>query len=72
MSAVCFLTGRSMFDAVDVPMGLVASSWGGTPVEAWNPQETLDRYSVSNNSFPIVRVHCLEKGPDYQQTCIFS
>jgi hypothetical protein len=25
-------------------MGLIASDWGGTPVEAWSSQEALDRY----------------------------
>jgi len=64
MSAVCFLTGRSMFDAVDVPMGLVASSWGGTPVEAWNPQETLDSCGVPD--------HVDEEYPQWTNTALWS
>ena len=44
MSAVCVLFAREVFDKLEVPMGLVSSDWGGTPVEAWSNQETLDRY----------------------------
>ena len=47
MSAVCFLYARSLqaLWAAEgrevVPLGLVAASWGGTPVEAWTPPHTL-------------------------------
>ena len=47
MSAVCFLYARSLqaLWAAEgrevVPLGLVAASWGGTPVEAWTPPDTL-------------------------------
>ncbi len=44
MSAICFLFARRVHDETGVPMGLIASDWGGTPVEAWSNQEALDRY----------------------------
>ena len=36
-SAVCFLTARDIHDALGgtVPLGLISSNWGGTPVQSW-------------------------------------
>ena len=34
-SAAGFFFGRELFEALDVPIGLINSSWGGTPVQAW-------------------------------------
>jgi sialate O-acetylesterase len=35
MSAVCFLTGRRWHRTLGVPIGLIATTWGGTEIEAW-------------------------------------
>ena len=36
-SAASYLVGRGAYNALNgtVPIGLVASNWGGTDVEAW-------------------------------------
>ncbi|MGI4886932.1 MAG: sialate O-acetylesterase [Janthinobacterium lividum] len=34
-SAVAYFFGRDLYQQYQVPMGLVVSSWGGTPAEAW-------------------------------------
>ncbi len=36
-SAVGYFTGRELHKDLDVPIGLLATFWGGTPVEAWTP-----------------------------------
>jgi len=42
MSATCWCFGRMVHQALGGrPMGLVATSWGGTPVEDWMPPEAL-------------------------------
>jgi sialate O-acetylesterase len=40
-SAVAFHFGREIARAQDVTVGLVHSSWGGTPAEAWTPRAAL-------------------------------
>ncbi|KAM9359707.1 sialate O-acetylesterase [Symphorus nematophorus] len=40
-SAVCWLYGRYMYEKLQYPIGLVASCWGGTPVEAWSSSRAL-------------------------------
>lgn len=40
-SAVGYHFGRILQRETGVPIGLIHSSWGGTPAEAWTPMETL-------------------------------
>ena len=39
--AVSYYFGREIVERANVPVGLIQSSWGGTPVEAWMDQESL-------------------------------
>jgi sialate O-acetylesterase len=38
---VGFFFGRELFQKLNVPIGLIHSSWGGTPSEAWTRQEAV-------------------------------
>lgn len=42
-SAICYLTGRDIHDGLGgkVPIGLISSNWGGTPVESWLPAAAI-------------------------------
>jgi sialate O-acetylesterase len=40
-SAVGYFFGRELNRELNVPIGLINSSWGGTAAEAWTPRETL-------------------------------
>ncbi len=44
-SAVAYFFGRELQETLHVPIGLVVSSWGGTPAEAWTSEDVL-RQSV--------------------------
>lgn len=41
-SAVAYFFGRNLRHALNVPIGLIHSSVGGTPAEAWTPNSTLE------------------------------
>ncbi|HEX4592373.1 MAG TPA: sialate O-acetylesterase [Gemmataceae bacterium] len=41
-SAVGYYFGRDLQKALDVPVGLIHTSWGGTPAQAWTSKEGLD------------------------------
>lgn len=61
-SAVGYFFGRELHQQLKVPVGLINSSWGGTPAEAWTSKEALqsspelkpilDRYERSLNALP--------------------
>jgi len=41
-TAVGYYFGRSLHKELNVPIGLINSSWGGTCVEAWSSRESLE------------------------------
>jgi sialate O-acetylesterase len=42
MSAVCWLYGRMIHEALNGrPIGLISTTWGGTPIEYWAPPQAL-------------------------------
>ncbi len=40
-SAVAYYFGKEIMKATGIPIGLIHSSWGGTPAESWTSNETL-------------------------------
>lgn len=40
-SAVAYFFGQEIHETLSVPVGLIHSSWGGTPAESWTRQEVL-------------------------------
>ena len=40
-SVVCWLFAEYLYTHVNHPIGLVESSWDGTPVEVWSPPEAF-------------------------------
>ncbi len=41
-SAVGYYFGRSLHKLMNTPIGLIHTSWGGTPAESWTTRETLE------------------------------
>ncbi len=41
-SAVGYLFGKRLHDALGVPVGLIQNPWGGTPIEAFIPRDMMD------------------------------
>ncbi len=41
-SAAAYYFGRHLYKELNVPIGLIHTSWGGTPAEAWTSRATLE------------------------------
>ncbi|WP_223678566.1 sialate O-acetylesterase [Flavobacterium hibisci] len=41
-SAVAYFYGRELYQKLNVPIGLISTSWGGTKAEAWTSQNVLE------------------------------
>ena len=42
-SAVCWLFARKLYDKYKIPLGLIDSAWGGTPIQAWSSPDALKK-----------------------------
>ncbi|WAR08529.1 SIAE-like protein [Mya arenaria] len=52
-SAVCWLYGKYLYQTLNRPIGLIASTWGGTPIEAWSSNDAMrvcNTTSTNHNS----------------------
>ena len=50
-SAAAYFFGRTLHRELDAPIGLINTSWGGTPAEAWTRREMLE---ADEDFMPIV------------------
>ena len=48
-SAAAYFFGKKLFDELKIPIGLIHSSWGGTPVEAWTGSDYLKTIGTFDN-----------------------
>lgn len=42
-SATAWFFAKNLHQELDIPLGIIHSSWGGTPAEAWTPSESLEK-----------------------------
>lgn len=47
-SAVAYFFGSQLQEILDVPVGLIHSSWGGSKIQAWMPDELASQYESYN------------------------
>jgi sialate O-acetylesterase len=50
-SAVGYYFGRALRASRRVPIGLIHTSWGGTPAEAWTPRAALREWGMPDSAF---------------------
>ncbi|MEO5977466.1 MAG: sialate O-acetylesterase [Chryseolinea sp.] len=41
-SAVAYFFGKKLNSELNIPIGLISASWGGTPAETWVPREVIE------------------------------
>ena len=53
-SATAYYFGRALRKQLGIPVGLIASSWGGTPVEAWTSEGSLRKIGDFDTTLNIL------------------
>jgi sialate O-acetylesterase len=53
-SAVGYFFGKKLNQDLNIPVGLINASWGGTPAETWTPEETIRSNSILNEAANIL------------------
>ena len=56
-SAVLYYMGRHLHRELNVPVGLIASSWGGSRIEPWTPVEGFEQVPSQRSNAKIVRTN---------------
>lgn len=54
-SALMYFFGRELYRNLQVPMGLVNSSWGGTPIEVWLPEYRILGDKLLNENAKLLK-----------------
>lgn len=61
-SAVAYFFGRELHQDLDVPIGLIHTSWGGTPVQSWTSAGMLKTI----RDYKSIAEQVLTERPDYE------
>lgn len=56
-SAVLFYMGRHLHRELNVPVGLIASSWGGSRIEPWTPVEGFEQVPSQRDNVRTIRMN---------------
>ncbi len=74
-SAVGYFFGRELHRSTGLPVGMIASSWGGTPAEAWTSlaglqkepelKDIVQRYTTLINDLPTLKAKFQKDASEY-------
>lgn len=56
-SAVLYFMGRHLHKELNVPVGLIASSWGGSRIEPWTPVEGFEQVASQRDNVRTIRMN---------------
>lgn len=73
-SAVCWFYGKNIYHQYKKPIGLIATDWGGTPVESWSSPDALRQCNITGDKVVDVFVSPEEeifKGP-YTHSALYN
>lgn len=56
-SAVLYFMGRNLHKELNVPVGLIASSWGGSRIEPWTPVEGFEQVPSQRDHARVIRAN---------------
>jgi len=69
-SAAAYFFGREIFTNLNVPVGLIESSWGGTRIEPWTPPVGFEKIpALAKFAVPVVSTN---KIPNTRPVAIFN
>ncbi|MBC3758655.1 sialate O-acetylesterase [Hyunsoonleella sp. SJ7] len=64
-SAIGYIFGTRLFEKLNVPIGIIESSWGGTKIESWIPKSYLLKYDGIKFSDSLPKEQNKQKKPTF-------
>lgn len=69
-SAVAYFFARKIYSTLKIPVGIIVSACGGTPIESWVDKNTLERFPLYDLSF--LETGILPNKPQHCPTTLFN
>lgn len=54
-SAISYFLANDLYEKTGIPQGVIASSWGGTPIQSWIGEEYIKKYPHYYNEMLLTR-----------------
>lgn len=64
-SAVGFVFGKELHKVLNVPIGLIQATWGGTTAEAWTSADVMQGDTLYNDALTKYRLDNIKRNKDY-------
>lgn len=72
-SAVAYFFAKYLHDVLQVPIGIIHASWGGTPIEAWMSADVLNKeFSAEMNMTPYEKGELPAKNPQFVPATLYN
>lgn len=74
-TAVGYFYARELHNALDVPIGLINTSWGGTMVETWTSKEAFEQdpeFAAMIANVPELEAEAIKGKPNAYPTLLFN
>lgn len=66
LSATAYFFGKTLIDSLDVPVGIISASWGGTMIETWTPEQAYLDSPVFKDRIKDRRMHNTDVGCNFE------
>ena len=67
ISAIGYFFAKSLIENIDVPIGIISTSWGGTPIETWTPELAYQNSHVFKNSVRDSKLNGIRIGERFEK-----
>jgi len=67
-SATAYFFGRELHKELDVPVGLINTSWGGTPIQSWTSMPAMEKVPEIKEAVD----EWMSRKPPHRPACLFN
>lgn len=66
LSAAGYFFGKTLTDSLNIPVGIISASWGGTMIETWTPEQAYLDSPYFKGSIDNGRMHNTDVGYNFE------
>lgn len=66
LSATAYFFGKTLIDSLNIPVGIISASWGGTMIETWTPEQAYLDSPLFKDRVNNHRMHNTDVGCNFE------